>query len=42
MLIKICGITTPEMARKVAASGADYIGLLFTSHSPRQIDLDTA
>ncbi|MBX9865868.1 MAG: tryptophan synthase subunit beta [Burkholderiales bacterium] len=42
MLIKICGITTPEMARKVAASGADYIGLLFTSHSPRQINLDTA
>ena len=42
MLVKICGITTPEMARKVAASGADYIGLLFTSYSPRQIDLDTA
>lgn len=42
MLIKICGITTPEMARKVAASGVDYIGLLFTKHSPRQIDLATA
>lgn len=42
MLIKICGITTPEMAKKVAASGVDYIGLLFTSHSPRQIDLATA
>lgn len=42
MLIKICGITTPEMAKKVAASGVDYIGLLFTKHSPRQIDLEIA
>lgn len=42
MLVKICGITTPEMAKKVAASGVDYIGLLFTSHSPRQIDIATA
>ncbi len=42
MLVKICGITTPEMAQKVAASGADYIGLLFTAHSPRQIDIATA
>lgn len=42
MLIKICGITTAEMAKKVAASGADYIGLLFTAHSPRQIDVATA
>lgn len=42
MLIKICGITTPEMAKKVAASGVDYIGLLFTEHSPRQIDIPTA
>ncbi|MEN9946025.1 MAG: N-(5-phosphoribosyl)anthranilate isomerase [Pseudomonadota bacterium] len=39
MLIKICGITSVEMARKVAASGVDFIGLLFTSKSPRQIDL---
>lgn len=39
MLIKVCGITTPEMAKKVAASGVDYIGLLFTAKSPRQIDL---
>lgn len=42
MLIKICGVTTPEMAQKVAASGVDYIGLLFTEHSPRQINIDTA
>ena len=28
MLVKICGITTPEMARKVAW-WEDYIGLLF-------------
>ena len=42
MLVKICGITTPEMAQQVAASGVDYIGLLFTKHSPRQIDIATA
>lgn len=42
MLVKICGITTPEMAHKVAASGVDYIGLLFTAHSPRQINVATA
>lgn len=42
MLVKICGITTADMARKVAASGVDFIGLLFTAHSPRKIDLTTA
>ncbi|TXI91863.1 MAG: tryptophan synthase subunit beta [Neisseriales bacterium] len=42
MLVKICGIREPEMARKVAASGVDFIGLLFTSHSPRQIGIATA
>jgi tryptophan synthase beta subunit len=39
MLVKICGITTVEMARKVAASGVDFIGLLFTKHSLRQINV---
>ena len=42
MLVKICGIKSAEMARKVAASGVDFIGLLFTSHSPRQVDMATA
>ncbi|MDQ5921360.1 MAG: tryptophan synthase beta chain [Pseudomonadota bacterium] len=42
MLIKICGVTNPHIARLSAINGADYIGLLFSSVSPRQINLDTA
>jgi len=40
--IKICGITTPDDARMVAAAGADAVGLNFYARSPRSIGLDTA
>lgn len=40
--IKICGITRPEDARAVAASGADAIGLVFYSASPRAVTVDQA
>ena len=40
--IKICGITRPEDARAVADSGADAIGLVFYSRSPRAVDIDRA
>ncbi len=40
--IKICGITRPEDARAVADSGADAIGLVFYSRSPRVVDIDRA
>ncbi len=40
--IKICGITTPEMAEYVARCGADAIGLMFYPQSIRYIDLQTA
>ena len=33
--IKICGITTPDDARRAADAGADAIGLNFYSKSPR-------
>ncbi|MCC2624460.1 MAG: trpB [Burkholderiales bacterium] len=42
MLIKICGLTNPDTAAMAAKSGADYIGLLFSACSPRQISLDKA
>ncbi len=42
MLIKICGLTNADTARKAALNGANYIGLLFSKISPRQISLDLA
>jgi len=40
--IKICGITRPEDARVAAAHGADAIGLVFYSKSPRAVTVDQA
>ncbi len=37
--IKICGITRPEDAQSAAANGADAIGLVFYSNSPRAVDV---
>jgi phosphoribosylanthranilate isomerase len=33
--IKICGVRTPEIARKAAESGADLLGMVFYPPSPR-------
>ncbi|MDR3181910.1 MAG: phosphoribosylanthranilate isomerase [Planctomycetaceae bacterium] len=38
MLIKICGITTPEAAVECFNAGADMIGLVYYPASPRHID----
>ncbi len=37
-VIKICGVTQPEDAARVAAAGADYIGLNFWTGSKRYLD----
>ena len=42
MLIKICGLTNPVTAKQTAINGADYIGLLFSNVSPRQVSIDDA
>jgi phosphoribosylanthranilate isomerase len=42
VLIKICGLTNAETAKYTAIAGADYIGLLFSKVSPRNISLDLA
>ncbi|MBI2993347.1 MAG: phosphoribosylanthranilate isomerase [Gammaproteobacteria bacterium] len=40
--IKICGITRPEDALSAALGGADAIGMVFYSASPRAVDADQA
>lgn len=40
--IKICGITRPEDALAVAASGADALGLVFHEKSPRHVTFQQA
>jgi len=38
VLVKICGITTPEDAEAVVAAGADLLGFVFRSGTPRALD----
>lgn len=42
MRVKICGLTRPEHVRHAAASGADYVGLVFFPRSPRNIAPEAA
>ncbi len=42
MIIKVCGITTPEDAEACVALGVDWLGLNFVPSSPRCIDVATA
>jgi phosphoribosylanthranilate isomerase len=39
---KICGITTREALDAAIASGADYVGLVFCTKSPRHLEIDEA
>jgi phosphoribosylanthranilate isomerase len=40
MLIKICGITNPVDAEAAVAAGADLVGFVFRSGTPRALDPD--
>lgn len=42
MMIKICGMADPETARIAVRLGVTHIGVIFSSLSPRQVDLKTA
>ena len=38
MIIKVCGVRTPEVAEAAVAAGAHWIGLVFEAASPRHVD----
>jgi phosphoribosylanthranilate isomerase len=42
VMIKICGIRDPHMATQAVTLGANFIGILFHSNSPRFVTLDNA
>ena len=42
VLIKVCGITSPEDGLLAAEAGADAVGFVFWSMSPRRVDLERA
>ena len=42
VLIKICGIKTPEEACAVASLGVNFLGVIFVSSSKRRVSIETA
>ena len=42
LLIKICGLKTPDALDAALSGGADLVGFVFFEKSPRHLDLDTA
>jgi phosphoribosylanthranilate isomerase len=42
MIVKVCGVRTPEVAEIALDAGADWIGLMFVQASPRWADDEAA
>jgi phosphoribosylanthranilate isomerase len=42
LIVKICGLSTPETLDAALAAGADMVGFVFFPASPRHVDLATA
>src|SRR6202012_1311740 len=42
LIVKICGLSTPETLDVAVAEGADMVGFVFFPPSPRHISLETA
>lgn len=42
LLVKICGLSTPETLAAALEAGADMVGFVFFPPSPRHVDLGTA
>jgi phosphoribosylanthranilate isomerase len=38
MIVKVCGVSTPEVATAAVEAGADWIGMVFVAGSPRNLD----
>jgi phosphoribosylanthranilate isomerase len=41
-IVKICGLSTPDMVEAALAAGADMVGLIHYERSPRYVPLDRA
>ena len=42
VIVKVCGVRTPEVAEAAIEAGADWIGLMLVPASPRWVDDDAA
>ena len=42
LIVKICGLSTPETLAAALEAGADMVGFVIFPPSPRHVDLGTA